>query len=113
MATWQEVVDLALDYPGIEEAVSYGEPSLKVRRSLVTRWRVADDSIVLLDVDRFERDHLLATEPQIYFLEPHYQAHEIVLARLALADLAAVSMYVERRWRNVAPRKLIAQRDKH
>jgi hypothetical protein len=113
MATWQDVVDLALAYPGVEEAVSYGEPSLKVRKSLVARWRVADDSIVLLDVDRFERDHLLAQEPEVYFLEPHYQPHEIVLARLPAADLAAIAMYVERRWRNVAPRKLIAERDRH
>ncbi len=112
MATWQAVVERALAYPGMAEAVSYGEPSLKVGKSLVTRWRVADDSIVLLDVDRFERDHLLAQEPDVFFLEPHYQPHEIVLARLPRADLVVIAMYVERRWRNKAPRKLIAERDR-
>ena len=49
------VVEIAVQFPGVTEAVSYGEPSLKVRTSLLTRWRMNDDSIVLLDVDSFER----------------------------------------------------------
>lgn len=111
MASWSEVVELALKFPGIEESISYGEPSLKVRKALVARWRTSDDSIVLMDVDRFERDHILASESEVYFLEPHYQGYDIVLARLPVADLVAIEMYVERRWRNVAPRKLIAAYD--
>ena len=91
--------------------MSYGEPSLKVRKSLLTRWRRGDDSLVLLDVDLFERERLLTDEPDVYFLEPHYEKHEIVLAHLAQLSLPAAEMFLERRWRNVAPKRLIAQHD--
>ncbi len=111
MATWQQTVRIALEYPGIEESISYGEPSLKVRKSLITRWRKADNSIVLMGVDYYERDRLLADEPNVYFMEPHYAAHEIVLARLSVVNLSIITMFIERRWRSVAPKKLVAERD--
>jgi hypothetical protein len=47
VATWQKAVEIVLRFPGVEEAISYGEPSLKVRKSLLACWRKADNSIVL------------------------------------------------------------------
>lgn len=98
-------------FPGVEEAVSYGEPSLKVRNSLLTRWRENDNSVVLLDVDMYERDRLIESEPDIYFLEEHYAGHDIVLARLAALELVQLEMFLERRWRNIAPKKLVKEHD--
>ena len=107
MASWKDAVRIALKFPGVEQAISYGEPSLKVRKSLLTRWRKNDDSIVLLDVDMFERDQLVAGEPGTYFLEEHYSGHDIVLANLPALELVALEMFLERRWRNIAPKKLV------
>ena len=103
---WQDVVSIGLSFPGVEESISYGEPSLKFKKSLITRWRVKDNSVVLLGVDLYERDRLLVDEPKVYFLEPHYQGHQIVLARLSAVAPSAVEMFVERRWCNLAPKKL-------
>jgi hypothetical protein len=109
MTAWSEVEAMALELPGVEASVSYGEPSLKVGRSLLTRWRKNDDSIVLLDVDPFERERLLAETPEVFFLEPHYEPHAIVLARLARIEAETVRMYLERRWKNVASKRLRKQ----
>ncbi len=100
-----------MKFPGVEEAVSYGEPSLKVRKSLLTRLRKNDESIVLLDVDMFERDQLIEMEPDTYFLEEHYAGHDIVLAKLFALDLVPLEMFLERRWRNIAPKKLVKEHD--
>lgn len=107
MLTWQQVVEIAVQFPGVTEAVSYGEPSLKVRTSLLTRWRMNDDSIVLLDVDSFERDHLMYEAADTYFLEDHYRAYNIVLAYLARLDPDQLTAFLERRWRNIAPKRVI------
>lgn len=111
MADWADVVTNAQALPGVEAAVSYGEPSLKVGRSLLTRLRQADQSIVLLDVVFEEREMLLAAEPELFFLEQHYRDYPIVLARLAPMELSRVQVLLERRWRNVAPRKLVRKHD--
>ena len=97
MVNWTDVVKLGLQYPGIFEAVSYGEPSLKLRKKLVTRLRQNDNSIVLMDIDPFERDRLLATKPEVYYLEPHYEGYDIVLAKLSTIDIDSVEMFIERR----------------
>lgn len=76
--------------------------------------READQSIVLLDVVPDERDMLIGVEPEAFFVEPHYKDHPIVLARLAKTDLSRLSVYVERRWRNIARKKRIkAYEDSH
>ncbi len=45
--TWDEVVAVGQELPGIEVSTSYGTPALKVRGKLVTRLRTEDDSLVL------------------------------------------------------------------
>ncbi|MEM9476230.1 MAG: hypothetical protein AAGA71_13115 [Pseudomonadota bacterium] len=68
---WQDVVDIALKWPEVAEGTSYGEPSLKVRKRLLTRTRTEDDSIVFLDVPSEEREMLIAASPQTFFVEDH------------------------------------------
>ena len=99
---WDDVVTLATKWPEVGEVVSYGEPSLKTRKSLLTRHRVGDDSVVLLDVPTEERDHLIDIMPEVFFVEPHYLGHEIVLARLAPLPADVLARILERRWRNSA-----------
>ena len=108
---WRDVVEIALRWPEVAEAVSYGEPSLKVRRRLLTRHRPADDSIVLLDVPREERELLMEVGPEAFFCEPHYADHDIVLARLPHAPPEIIERLLERRWRSSATRKAIAAFD--
>ena len=111
MAGWNEVVAVAKALPKVEEAVSYGEPSLKVGRSLLTRYRVADESLVLLDVVPEERADLIAAEPDAFFLEPHYEAHPVVLVRLRTIEAERLMPYLTRRWRGIAPKTLVRRQE--
>jgi len=105
---WNDVIALAMQWPEVAESISYGEPSLKVRKRLLARHRVQDDSIVLLDVPIAEREHLIDIMPEAFFCERHYDGHEIVLARLAHAPADVVERILERRWRLCASRRALS-----
>ncbi len=111
MASWNEVVDFARTFDGVELSHSYGEPSLKVGKALLTRHRISDDSIVLKGVDPDERDALIARTPNVFFIEAHYAGYDIVLARLATVSLDQVSPFVERTWRTLAPKRSVKAYD--
>lgn len=55
--------------------------------------RSAEPESLVVRIGRRERDRLIAAEPGIYYLTPHYLIHESVLVRLTKVDakgLAAV-----------------------
>lgn len=108
---WRDVVGIAMRWPEVAEARSYGEPSLKVRKRLLARHRLDDNSIVLLDVPQAEREYLIDLMPEAFFCEPHYDGHDIVLARLEHVPADVVERILERRWRSSATRRAIAEFD--
>jgi len=105
--TWDEVRQIALSFPGVEESTSYGTPSFKVAGKFLTRLRPEDDSLVLVDVPFDERDMLMEADPETFHTTPHYQDYPSVLARLSRVHPGSLANFFERRWRNVAPRKLV------
>ena len=111
VATWTDIVSFAHQLGGVSEAHSYGEPSLKVGKAMLTRLRVDDRSIVLKDIDLDERDMLMAQAPDLFFTEDHYVGYDIVLARIAAADVARLTPFIERTWRRIAPKRVIAVYD--
>ena len=111
MASWNEVVEFARTFNGVEVSLSYGEPSLKVGRALLARHRVADDSIVLKGIDPDERDALIARSPDVFFLEDHYAGYDIVLAQIAAASLDQLTSFIERSWRTLAPKRSVKAYD--
>jgi hypothetical protein len=109
--TWDEVTALASEFPGVEVSTSYGTPSLKARGKFLTRLRSEDDSLVFVDVPMDERDLLIEAEPKTFHITPHYEGYPTVLARLASVDAVTVRRMLERRWRNVAPKRLVQAYD--
>jgi hypothetical protein len=109
--TWDEVTALAKRLPQVEEASSYGTPGLKVRGKLLTRLRLEDDSLVLIGVGFDEREMLMEAAPEIFHTTPHYKDYPSVLARLAAVDPGTVFNLLERRWRAVAPKRLVKAYD--
>ena len=106
---WNDVLAVGLALPEMEAATSYGTPALKVRGTLVTRLRTEDDSLVLLEVPPDERDMLIAADPETFHVTPHYEGHAIVLARLAALEPERLRPFFLRRWRAVAPKRLVAR----
>ncbi len=109
--TWDEVRRIALALPLVEESTSYGTPSFKVKGKFLTRLRPEDDSLVLVDVPFDEREMLMEAAPEIFHITAHYKDYPAVLARLETVDPGSVRNFLERRWRNVAPKRVVKARD--
>ncbi len=109
--TWEDVRAIALSLPGVEESTSYGTPSFKVNGKFLTRLRPEDDSLVLVDVPFDEREMLIAAEPATFHITPHYKDYPSVLARLATVHPGSLRNFLERRWRRVAPKRLVKTYD--
>ncbi len=109
--TWDDVRRIALALPLVEESTSYGTPSFKVKGKFLTRLRPEDDSLVLVDVPFDEREMLMEAAPEVFHITPHYKDYPSVLARLQTVDPGSVRNFLERRWRNVAPKRVVKAHD--
>jgi len=98
---------VALSFPEAHEKSSYGNPSIFIAKKFFTRWRREEGSIVWIVDSIDERDHLLEIDPKTYFITDHYRDYPSVLVRAERIDAAMLKKMLERRWRKVAPKKLI------
>jgi hypothetical protein len=105
-AAWPRVVALAADLPGVEESTSYGTPALKVRGRLLARL-LPDGERLALFADGLERDLLVAAEPAVFSVPPHYRSHEMVVLTIAAADDDTLAERLEESWRRRAPERLV------
>ena len=106
--TWDDVVAIASELPGVEVSTSYGTPALKVAGKLLTRLRPELDSIVLFNVPVEEREMLIEANGSVFHTTPHYEGYPAVLARLAAIQPAAARSFLRRRWLGIAPKRLRA-----
>jgi hypothetical protein len=66
------------------------------------------ESIVLGGIDFDERDMLMQTQGDVFYITDHYRNSRAVLMRLSKADPATVEAFLRRRWFEIAPKKLHA-----
>jgi hypothetical protein len=66
------------------------------------------DSIVIGGIGFDERDVLMETQGDVFYITDHYRNSRYVLMRLSKADPAMVASYLRRRWFEIAPKKLHA-----
>ncbi len=99
--------ELCLSFPEVTEGTSYGRPSFLVNKKFLTRLRQEDNSLVLLEIPFDEREMLMEAEPSTFHITPHYRDYPTVLARLESIDPGSLRNFLERRWRKVAPKKLV------
>ncbi len=106
--TRDEVRALLLSFPGVEDGVSYGEPSYKVAGKFFTwMWPKPGDSIVVHLDNLDERELLIEMDSETFHFTDHHRDHPIVLARIATVDPAWLSAALEKRWRRVAPKRVV------
>ncbi|HEY6577827.1 MAG TPA: MmcQ/YjbR family DNA-binding protein [Rhizomicrobium sp.] len=103
--------EIALSFPAATEGSSYGKPSFLVAGKFFTRLRSEDDSVVLIVGSIDERDMLLESDPDLFHVTDHYRNYPAVLARTALLDAARLRGMLDRRWRAIAPKKLVKEID--
>ncbi len=98
---WDEVRDLALALEDVEESTSYGAPCVKVRgkwfAGLSPHKQAAGALVVRCDPD--ERPLMLAGEPELFYVTPHYEpAAGYVLVRLEAATAGELRDRLEDAW---------------
>ena len=98
---------IALGFPGTVEGSSYGKPAILVVKKFFTRLRNEDKSLTLYLGSIDEREMLMEADPETFHVTDHYRDYPIVLARLDRIDAATLKSMLERRWRQIAPKKLV------
>ncbi len=108
--TYEDFVAMALELPGSEAGSAYGTPAVRVRGKFLARLR-EPDVLVLTKVDEMEKEMLIETRPEAFFITDHYRGHPTVLVRLSRVDPETVRDLLHRSWRQLASRRQLAQYD--
>lgn len=103
---YAELVKIASMLPGVEESTSYGTPSLKVKGKFMARLK-EDGATLALRVSFVVRDHLMLTQPDVFYITDHYRDYPAVLVRFAKVDRARITQLLEDAWRGAAPKTLV------
>jgi len=107
MLSWEDIVELTRDLPGVEEGTSYGRPTLKVKGKFFAALRTRPDAIVVkCDLD--EKPFLLEARPEILFETPHYHGYGAMLIRLEASSEDAREFLIDS-WLLAAPKTLVKQ----
>ena len=102
---------IALSFAEAHEKSSYGSPAVFIAKKFFTRLRKEDNSLVLV-VDGIEhRDMMLELDPRTYHITAHYKDYPAVLVRMERISPEELKIMLERRWRQIAPKKLIREID--
>ena len=109
--TKAQVKQVALSFPGALEKPSYGRPAFFVEKKFFTRLREEDASIVMRVGSIEQRDMMLELDPETYFITDHYKDWPAILVRIAKITPKELRVMLDRRWREIAPKKLVREAD--
>ena len=74
--------------------------------------RVPNPDVLAVRVtDEAEKIELIASDPEKFFTEPHYDGYPAVLVRLAAVDIEELRELLTDAWRCMAPKKLVEEFD--
>ena len=108
--TFEDVRKIAHALPGVEDSTSYGTPALKVGGKLFARVHQSIDCLVLR-ADLLDREILMQSAPQVFFITEHYRNYPWILVRFAAVERRVLPDLIERAWRLVAPKSLMKKYD--
>ena len=83
--SFETVRKVGLRLPDVEESTAYGKPALKVRGKTfvcMCSHKSADPDSLVVRTDFEQRDELLASDPDVYYITDHYKDYPAVLVRL-------------------------------
>lgn len=109
--TAAQLKKIALSFPQAQEKPSYGKPAYVIVKKFFTRFRAEDNALVVIVDSMHTRDMMLELDPKTYFITEHYRDYPSVLVRMERVTPEEVRVMLERRWRAIAPKKLVKAMD--
>jgi len=86
----------------VEEGTTYGTPALKVNGKMfvcLASHKSAEPDTLVARIGFPQRDEMIATEPDTYYLKEHYVNYPVVLVRLSRVHADALRDLVLMAWR--------------
>ena len=102
--TFDTVRDLARDLAGAEESTSYGTPAFKVKGKLFARFHQGGEALVV-SVDFDEREEMMRTSPEKFYITDHYLNYPWVLVRMSSVTPDELRDLLIGSWRRVTAGK--------
>ena len=109
--TFDDVIRLAVELPGVNAGTSYGTPALRVGKRFFCRLREDGETLVLKAVDDIEQRFLMETRPEVFYKTPHYEGYDAILVHLSRVDENELRELLEQSWRRLATKTLLRARD--
>ncbi len=108
MVTIEDVRELAMALPDVEERASYGgRPSWRTPKRMFT-WVREDPEALVVWVDSVEmKEAMVEGGPDRFFTTPHYEGQPIVLVRLEGVDRDEAGELITESWRLRAPARTV------
>lgn len=107
--TFDDVAEIALGFPGVEEGTSYGTRAWKAGKKFMMRAKEQMDDVLVIGVDSLdEQEMLLERAGDVYFITDHYKGWPTVLVRVNKIGKRELTALIERSWRRAATGKMLA-----
>jgi len=100
-----DVRRIASGLAGVEEATAYGAFCLKVNKKMIACQAInkeAEPNTLMVRMPIDQRDELIAEQPDIYYLKPHYEPHPCLLVRLGKVHRDALRDLLTGAWRHAS-----------
>jgi hypothetical protein len=122
LRSWTAVCDFLVEnFPGCQKDPAGGREVVRVvgkvlaYRSGNERSRPAgvpqNEEFAIVRIDLEQRDRLLGSNPEAFFVTPHYRTYPGVIVRLSTVDEAQLRDLLVSAWRLVAPKRLVRDWD--
>jgi hypothetical protein len=88
--TFETVRRIGLAMRDVERSTAYGSPALKVHGKLLACIAVhksSEPNSLAVRIAFEDRSVLMKTDPDVYYLTPHYVDYPVILARLSRLDV--------------------------
>lgn len=102
--TFDTVREIAMTLANAEESTSYGTPAFKVKGKLFVRLH-QDGEALVVSVDFDQREEMMQTSPEKFYITDHYLNYPWVLVRMSALTPDELRDLITGSWRRAATGK--------
>ena len=110
MTTPEELRQLALSLPEVEEHETWGHPTFRVRGKIFATLS-ADEQVAGVKASLEDQEELIASDPKTFAVASYTGRFGWVSVQLSTVDPGEMRELVIEAWRRTAPRRLVAAYD--